>query len=65
MTWWSEWRNLYFELMTLSTAAPWDPPKGHAHRVYSDGSRSFREKDIAGNFDCVEEQLWAIRNGRA
>ncbi len=51
--------------MTLATAAPWDPPKGHKHRVYSDGTHSFRDKDIAGNFDEVEEQLWAFRNGLA
>lgn len=63
MTWWAEWRSVYFELMTLSTAAPWDPPKGHKHRVYSDGDHSFYEKDIAGNFNQVEEALWAFRNG--
>ena len=63
MTWWSEWRDVYFQLMTLATSAPWDPPKGHKYRVYSDGTRSFRERDIAGNFDEVEEALWALRHG--
>ncbi len=62
MTRWSEWRAVYFELMTLSTAAPWDTPKGK-RRVYTDGDHSFREDEIAGNFDEVEEALWAYRNG--
>lgn len=65
MTWWSEWREVYFHLMTLSTAAPWDPPKGHRHRVYSDGTFSFHESELKGNFDEVEEQLFAVRNGLA
>lgn len=47
--------------MTLTTAAPWDTKKGP--RVYSDGNFTFREKDIKGNFNEVEEQLWAFRNG--
>lgn len=63
--WWSTYRYWYFALSTLGTGAPWDPPKGHGHRIYSDGTRSFREKDIAGNFDEVEEALWAIRCGLA
>lgn len=49
--------------MTLSTSAPRGTPKGHKNRIYSDGDRSFRERDIAGNFDEVEEALWAFRNG--
>lgn len=61
--WWSEWRNLYFELMTLTTAAPWDAPGGP--RIYSDGDISFTADEIGGNFDEIEEQLWAIRNRRA
>lgn len=64
-TWWSEWREVYFQLMTLSTSAPWDPPAGHRHRVYSDGTLSFHESELAGNFDEVEEQLWAIRRDLA
>lgn len=63
MAWWSEWRAVYFELMTLSTTAPWDPPKGHKHRVYGDGNFEFHESEIAGHFDEVEEQLWAFRHG--
>lgn len=64
MTWWSEWRVLYFELSTLGTAAAWDTPI-EAHRIYSDGSRSFHEKEIGGQFDELEEQLWAIRHNLA
>lgn len=60
--WWSEYRDWYFNLLTLGTSAPWDTPKGK-RRVYTDGDHSFYEKDIAGNFDCVEEQLWAFRHG--
>ncbi len=63
MTWWRLGLNTGLNLMSLTTAATWDPPKGHKHRVYSDGTFSFRESEIAGNFDCVEEQLWAFRNG--
>ncbi len=62
MTWLGQYRDWYFQLMTLSTAAPWDTPKGKK-RVYTDGDHSFYEKDIKGNFDCLEEQLWAFRNG--
>lgn len=65
MTWWSEYRDCCFHLSTLTTTAPWDLPKGHKHKIYSDGDRSFREKDIAGNFDEVEEQLWAVRRNLA
>ncbi len=61
--WWSEYRDAWFQLTTLGTAADWNPPKHHKHRIYTDGTHSFREKDIAGNFDEVEEQLWAYRNG--
>ena len=61
MTWWSEWRAVYFELMTLATASPWEAPPGG--RVYTDGDHTFYEDDIKGNFDEVEEQLWAFRNG--
>ena len=52
----------YFNLSTLGTSAPWDTPKGKK-RVYSDGDHSFYEKDIKGNFDELEESLWAYRNG--
>jgi len=62
MTWLSDYRSLYFELMTLSTSAPWDTPKGKK-RVYSDGTLSFYEADIKGQFDEVEEQLYFHRRG--
>lgn len=63
MTWWSEWREVYFTLMTLACPLnQWEEPSG-CKRIYSDGNRSFYEKDIAGNFDEVEEALWALRNG--
>ena len=61
--WWAEYREWYFELATLATSAPWDPPKGHKQRIYSDGTFSFREDDIGGQFDYLEEQLWAERRG--
>lgn len=63
-TWWSEWRDVYFNLMTLSTPAPWDLPAG-APCVFSSSSEglSFYESDLKGNFDEAEEQLWAIRRG--
>lgn len=61
--WWSAYRDWYFALSTLATSAPWDPPKGHRHRVYSDGDFSFHESEIAGNFDELEEALWAFRRG--
>ena len=60
--WWSEWRDLYFELATLGTSSPWDIPKG-GKRIYSDGNFSFTEKEIGGQYDYLEEQLWSFRNG--
>jgi hypothetical protein len=38
MTWWESYREVYFQLMTLSTAMPWDLPKGK-RRIYSSGIR--------------------------
>lgn len=62
MTWWAEWREVYFNLMTLACPLnQWEEPSGYK-RIYSDGNFSFRESEIKGNFDEVEEQLWALRN---
>lgn len=61
--WWSLYRSWYFTLSTLGTAAPWDPPKGHAHRIYASDDFEFHESEIEGHFDEIEEQLWAYRNG--
>lgn len=63
MTWWRIGLDTGLNLMTLTTSAPWDLPGSHKNRIYSDGDRSFHERDIAGNFDEVEEALWAFRNG--
>lgn len=60
--WWSEYRNWYYNLSTLGCAMDQIDAPRHK-RVYSDGDHSFRESDIAGNFDEIEEQLWAFRNG--
>jgi hypothetical protein len=60
--WWSAYRDWYFNLSTLGTSAPWDTPKGK-RRVYTDGDHSFYEKDIAGHYDEIEEQLYAERRG--
>jgi len=58
--WWSLHRDWFFTLATLGTASPWDKPKGWA--IYTSGKFSFYESEIDGNFDEVEEQLYAIRN---
>lgn len=60
--WWSVHRWWFFSLSTLATSAPWDTPKGKK-RVYSDGTFSFHESEIEGNFDELEEALWAFRHG--
>ena len=60
--WWAVYRDWYFSLSTLGTSAPWDTPKGK-RRVYTDGTFSFHESEIAGNFDEIEEALFAFRNG--
>lgn len=48
--------------MTLTTPAPWDLKKGEPV-VFSSGGFSFRESEIKGHFDEIEEQLWAFRSG--
>jgi len=60
--WWVQWREVYFQLSTLATPAPWDEPRGN-RRICSDGTFSFHESEIAGNFDEIEESLFAVRNG--
>lgn len=61
--WWSTYRDWYFNLSTLGTAAPWNPPKGHAHRIYASDNFEFHESEIDGHFDEIEEALFAFRNG--
>ncbi len=60
--WWAIYRDWYFTLSTLGTTAPWDTPKGK-RRIYTDGTFSFHESEIAGNFDELEEALWAFHHG--
>jgi hypothetical protein len=61
-TWWESYRSVYFALSTLSTAMPWDLPKGK-RRIYSSGKYSFDEREISGQYGEIEEALWAIRRG--
>ncbi len=63
MTWWSEWRDVYFQLMSLSTEHGFHVPKGG--RIWSAGKMAFLNKEIKGHFDELEEQLWAMRQGLA
>ncbi len=60
--WWAQWRDVYFQLMTLACGIDMLDAPSHL-RVYTDGDHSFMDSDIKGEFECVEEQLWAFRNG--
>ena len=60
MTWWSEWREVYFQLSTLGTP-DWEKPE--AQRKYNSGDFTFTHREIDGHDDEIEEQLWAFRRG--
>lgn len=62
MTWWSEWREVYFELMKL--ACPVNEWEGKCD-IYTDGTHSFKKREVYSNGNEIEEQLWAIRQGLA
>lgn len=62
MTWWSDWREVYWQLTTLGTP---DFDKPEKRRIYNSGPYSFYARDIDYHDDEIEEQLWAIRRGLA